>query len=79
MDRNHLASDRMDFFEAMYKIGSYVCSRRLLAPTERQIQILKQHKQWHDRLTRGEAYDRINAIFAKCSSVNAAPGTTGKR
>ncbi len=45
------------------RLTSFIHIRRLLPPTPRQIQLLKQHHRWREGMSRGEAYDAIKRLF----------------
>ena len=66
LQRHRIRHDELtDFQEAMDTIHRFVRSKRQLEPTQRQIQILKQHNQWRVGMKRGEAFDAIKLIFAR--------------
>jgi hypothetical protein len=50
---------QLDYYGAMSHINRFINARRQLAPTPRQIQLLKARGLWRDGMTRGEAFDLI--------------------
>ena len=61
LHRNRLHAT--DFYNAMGTISHFVRAQRQLPPTPRQIQLLKQHHQWREGMSRGQAYDAIKRLF----------------
>lgn len=62
--RNKLHPDRaIDFYEASHRIGKFIDHRRQLPATAKQEALLRQHGQWREGMTRGEAFDRIRGLM----------------
>jgi hypothetical protein len=62
--RNNLYSDHLpDFYEAMATINTFVRIRRQLAPTDKQMKLLKTRGKWREGMSRGEAHDLIRTLL----------------
>jgi hypothetical protein len=66
LDRHKLDPSRsMSGANARQVIGEFVNGCRNLAPTPLQEHVLRQHDHWRDGMSRGEAWDRIQEIYAE--------------